>query len=323
MTLRYSLLFTLAALLLAPAVAAQAIRINEIRIDQPSTDNDEYFEISGPAGTSLAGYTYLVIGDASSSAALGDGPIEYVFTFPATAVIPADGILLVGGGDDGDGIALGVTADISEDPNFENNDNVTHVLVTGFTGANGDDLDTNDDGTLDVTPWATVVDAIALVANRDVPASGERFYGAALGGTDLGPSASGFVPAHVYRDGASGTWRIDENGFDPATGNDTPGTANPSMTTAAEDGPDNGLGLAVANPLRGTATVTFTLAAPDRASVALYDVLGRRVATLADGVFGATIQTATVHAGSLASGVYVLRLQTEGAAVSRTVTVVR
>ncbi len=30
--------------------------------------------------------------------------------------------------------------------NFENSDNVTHLLVTGFTGTNGDDLDTDDDG---------------------------------------------------------------------------------------------------------------------------------------------------------------------------------
>ena len=37
--------------------------LNEVRIDQPGTDNDEYVEWAGPPGTSLDGMTFLVIGD--------------------------------------------------------------------------------------------------------------------------------------------------------------------------------------------------------------------------------------------------------------------
>ena len=37
------------------------IGINEIRIDQSGSDNDEYFEIVGPEGTDLNGFTYIVI----------------------------------------------------------------------------------------------------------------------------------------------------------------------------------------------------------------------------------------------------------------------
>lgn len=33
------------------------------------------------------------------------------------------------------------TADFTTGLNFENSDNVTHLLVRGFTGSNGDDLD--------------------------------------------------------------------------------------------------------------------------------------------------------------------------------------
>ena len=40
---------------------------------------------------------------------------------------------------------------------FENSENVTYLLVNGFTGVLGDDLDTNDDGTLDATPWRVLL----------------------------------------------------------------------------------------------------------------------------------------------------------------------
>ncbi len=42
------------------------------------------------------------------------------------------------------------------------NNSETFLLVEGFTGAADDDLDTNDDGTLDVEPWTRIVDGVAL-----------------------------------------------------------------------------------------------------------------------------------------------------------------
>ncbi|MEM6285985.1 MAG: DUF4397 domain-containing protein [Bacteroidota bacterium] len=83
------------------------------------------------------------------------------------------------------------------------------------------------------------------------------------------------------------------------------------------------LSLAVANPIRLGADVRFTLDAPGEATVALYDALGRRVATLAEGEMGLGVQTARLDAGALASGVYVLRLEAESGAIVRTITVVR
>ena len=55
-------------------VAAQTVTISEIRIDQPGSDNDEYFELAGAPGTSLDGLTYIVIGDGTN----GSGVIEAV-----------------------------------------------------------------------------------------------------------------------------------------------------------------------------------------------------------------------------------------------------
>ena len=49
-------------LVVSPTSAASP-RINEIRIDQPGIDNDEYFEIFGDPSGSLNDLTYIVIGD--------------------------------------------------------------------------------------------------------------------------------------------------------------------------------------------------------------------------------------------------------------------
>ena len=92
---------------------------------------------------------------------------------------------------------------------------------------------------------------------------------------------------------------------------------------ASEDDARAARTLTVANPVQGSATVRFELAAPGRAQLALFDALGRRVAVLADGAVGTGEQTATLEAGALATGVYVLRLQTEAGTASRTLTVVR
>jgi endonuclease/exonuclease/phosphatase family metal-dependent hydrolase len=169
-------------LLWAPgALFAQAI-INEIRIDQPSDDNDEYFELAGTPGTSLHGLTYLVIGD--GAAAAGSGVIEAVVSLTGQT-IPPSGFFVVAEST----FTLG-TANLVTSLNFENGDNVTHLLVQGFTGSNGQDLDTNNDGILDLTPWTAIIDAVALIG----AANSELVYST----TTVGPDGS-FVPGHVFR----------------------------------------------------------------------------------------------------------------------------
>ena len=63
-------LFGIVGICLMTAVPAFAgggdVIINEIRIDQPGSDVDEYFELAGAPGTSLDGLTYIVIGDSGS-----------------------------------------------------------------------------------------------------------------------------------------------------------------------------------------------------------------------------------------------------------------
>ena len=188
---------------------AETPKINELRIDQPSTDNDEYFELFGNANESLDGLTYLVIGDGAG----GSGVIE--------AVVNLDGQQF-----DEDGLFLAAestfslaTADLTTNLNFENSDNVTHLLVKGFTGSNGDDLDTDNDGVLDSMPFTSILDSVALVESTT---SGEEVYS----NTTVGPNGT-FVPAHVYREfDGTGDFIIGDEFTAGLSENETPGALN-------------------------------------------------------------------------------------------------
>jgi hypothetical protein len=195
-----------------------APRISEIRIDQPGTDLDEYFELTGPPAGALTGLTYVVIGD------LGPGN---------SGVIDA-AIDLAGQTLDDDGFFVAAepmfslgTIDLVTTLNFENGDNVTHLLVSGFTGARNEDLDADDDGVLEVIPWTEVLDCVALVAG-----AGDHVYCP----TRVGPHGSG-VPAHAYRCEPAVAWRV--GAADPIGGDDTPGADNPPCVCPADlDGND-------------------------------------------------------------------------------------
>lgn len=168
----------------SPVLAdASQIFINEVRIDQPSTDVDEYFEIGGQAGASLDGLTYLVIGDGTG----GSGVVEHVLNLTGNT-IPGSGFFVVAEST----FTLG-TADMVAALGFENSDNVTHMLVSDFSGAAGDDLDTDDNGSFDITPWTAVIDLIAMVEQANPPSSTEYHYGP----PSVGPDGS-YVPGHAY-----------------------------------------------------------------------------------------------------------------------------
>jgi hypothetical protein len=211
---------------------APAVQINEIRIDQPSVDNSEYFELVGTPGELLEDLWYVTLGDAGpgDSGANGygnSGAVETVVSLSGT--MPEDGFLLVaestfenGAG----GLFEGITPDVTAALNFENGDNVTHLLVTEFTGSTSDDLDPDDDGTLDTNPWTLVIDAIGLVEKLPPPAAAgdEWAYGVSLGFSDLGPDGSR-PPSHVFRSPDGGSFLI---GMYDDFVNDTPGGPNPS-----------------------------------------------------------------------------------------------
>jgi hypothetical protein len=225
MSTRHGLLVVGLAAAFAGGTHAGSIRINEVRIDQPGSDDfDEYVELFGPAGLMLDGLTYIVIGDGAG----GSGVIESVTPLDG-GMIQANGTFVLAEAT----FTLGI-ADLVGTLNFENSDNVTHVLVQGFTGANGDDLDIDDDGVLDVTPWAAVFDAVGFL---ETPGSGELLYAEALGGENVGPDGT-FVPGHIYRCEPTGAWTI--GGFDLGL-NDSPNQVNPDCPVPPGDADGDGV----------------------------------------------------------------------------------
>ena len=77
------------------------------------------------------------------------------------------------------------------------------------------------------------------------------------------------------------------------------------------------------NPARGAVVVPFSVPVAGPVRLVVYDALGREVAVLADGAREPGAYDARVEAGSLASGVYVVRLVAGAEARVRRLTVVR
>jgi hypothetical protein len=64
------------------------------------------------------------------------------------------------------------------------------------------------------------------------------------------------------------------------------------------------------NPFNPATVINYQLASAGKVSLKVYDLLGREVATLVNGMKAAGNYSATLNAGNLPSGVYFYRLQT-------------
>ena len=180
-------------------------RLSEIRTDNDGTDINEYFELSGSG--SLDGVWYVVLGDGGGDIS---GVVEAAIDLSGSGIGPSG--LFVGAESTFD---LGA-ADLVVDLPFENDDNVTHMLVRDFTGVLGQDLDVDDDGALDVTPWLTILDSVALIDDLDFTLGGFVYSNVQLGPVLLG------APAHVALC-SGGPWQV---GNADGTDVDSPGLAN-------------------------------------------------------------------------------------------------
>lgn len=144
--------------------------INEFSASTTGTDV-EYVEFFGDPSTDYSAYTLLEI-EGDSDAAVGT----------------VDEVILLGT-TDANGLYLA-----NLPANALENGTITLLLVQGFTGALGNDLDTNNDGSFDVMPWTAVVDAVAV---SDGGAS-DLTYGVPV----LGPNydeLSSFAPGGASR----------------------------------------------------------------------------------------------------------------------------
>ncbi len=77
------------------------------------------------------------------------------------------------------------------------------------------------------------------------------------------------------------------------------------------------------NPFGSTTTITYSLAQSAHATLEVYDLLGRKVATLVDGVMPQGRHQATLDASGLASGLYIYRLHAGDDVQSRTLTLTK
>ena len=234
--------------------AVATVTINEVRIDENGTDVDEYFELAGTPYESLNNLTYIVIGDGAS--ADGSGVIECVVPLDGLS-IAGDGFLYVAKAQSAEFLALFGAPDVTTNGIvFENSDNVTHMLVSGFTGALDDDLDIGDDGVLDVpTPWTSIVDSVALIL---LPGAGQDLV---YSPNIVGPDGI-YVPGHVFRfPNGSGSWNIGP--FDKNGGMDSPGAANrrlrltPKLTTMQVNATNVPVTICVTGAV-GTANLVIT-----------------------------------------------------------------
>lgn len=145
----------LLALAISGGHCAAAV-INEFVADHSSTDTFEFVEIFGDPSTDYSHLTIVEIeGDGGSAGQVDDG------IFPV-GTTDANGFWFTG-----------------YDPGGSNdieNGSITLLLVDGFTGSVGNDIDTNNDGTIDNPLWTSILDAIASPDGD----AGDFVYGTSL-----------------------------------------------------------------------------------------------------------------------------------------------
>lgn len=161
--LRAAIAASMCALGLGVSSAALALPvINEFSASTTGTDV-EYIEIYGAPNTDYSSYTILEIEGDSVSAL---GTIDGVFNVGTT---------------DANGLWL-----INLASNTLENGTITLLLVDNFTGAQGNDLDTNNDGVFDTTPWDEIADSVAVSDGR----AGDIAYSSVV----LSPNYDGISP---------------------------------------------------------------------------------------------------------------------------------
>lgn len=224
-----------------------SLRINEFNFSHTGSDTREYIEVFAGPGADLSAYRLVVIeGDSANQ-----GTIDLVRTL-GTA----------------DANGLWWTGFLPQDT-LENGTQ-TLLLVEGFTGSVGTDLDTNNDGVLDSTPWSAVIDSIAV----NDGGSGDLTYISPV--LTVGYDGLSFAPGGASRipDGTDTDTTADwvRNDFDLAglpgfTGTliagealNTPGASNATTVTTVQVSIAD---ASIAEGDSGTTLLTFTVTRSD------------------------------------------------------------
>jgi len=222
-------------------LASRPVVINELRLNQPGADDDEFFELAGDPGASLDGLTFLIV-----SGEFNPGAIDFALDLTGE-VVAADGLFAYGDST----LSTGTLDSTGSFDPFGSP--ATYMVVRGFIGQEGDDMDLDDDGQLDISLFSAIVEAVSLVDDDGVP---DRNYGTTA---YIGPDG-GFAYAHIFRspDRVGGF----ELGAPGSLAEDTPGAPNPSsgsvvtLISAVQGAtPSDGDDSNDASPLQGQTVV--------------------------------------------------------------------
>ncbi len=77
------------------------------------------------------------------------------------------------------------------------------------------------------------------------------------------------------------------------------------------------------NPFNASTTLNLSLPTPGMVHVAVYNTLGRQVATVTDGVYAPGLHRLALDANNLASGIYLVRATTPGHVATQRITVLK
>ena len=102
-------------------------------------------------------------------------------------------------------------------------------------------------------------------------------------------------------------------------------TVEPSVITSVEDEQPVkfALGQNYPNPFNPVTTISFSLPSAEHTTLAVFDLLGRNVRTLVDGVLASGAHQVQLQANDLPSGIYFYRLTTPNNTATRRLTLVK
>ena len=215
--MRFITMMGTAALSMTAATLAQSTTINEIRTGSFNAEYIEFKGAPGASMAGLTVLILGDGTSTATLPALPtkSGAVEWKYTFPAGTVIGANGYLVLHNPGDSTNafpftidpsatnlpwplIAGDTSAAPATNTQIESPDNQTYLLVSDYSGTDtwetraplasnpasfsrdgsgGQDLDPDDNGVLDITPWSAILDSVSLKeSNGAAPLSGQDWW---------------------------------------------------------------------------------------------------------------------------------------------------
>ena len=152
--------------------------------------------------------------------------------------------------------------------------------------------------------------------------------------TNTFPEGTHYVKLTAFSDSQSDTairsvWVQGECPHPPCLIPESTSDSLTAKTATTDEGPMTRMPKRVAlrgaapNPFRSSTEIVYALPQRTDVTLAVYDLMGRRVRQLASGARSAGIHRARLSSTSLPSGAYVVRLQADGQQKTRRITVVK